>query len=624
MADIERDSMDVDVLFVGAGPANLAASYHLMNLLKGHNESVEKGTLKADAFKLDEMTIAIIEKGAEIGDHIFSGAVMDPRGISELMPDWKQKGCPVEAEVHDDAVMFLTRGGHFKLPITPPPLVNHGNYVVSLSKVCRWLGKQVEELGVQVFAGFPGSRVLYDESGSVSGVQTGDKGLDPDGVPKDNFEPGICLKAKVTVLGEGPRGNLTKQLVHDHHLDRDSNPMLYEVGVKEVFEVPAGRMRAGTVYHTMGYPLDTQTFGGGFIYGMGDNKVAVGMVVDLHSPDPYLDPHRALQELKLNPWVSSIIEGGKVIEYGGKTISIGGWYSQPRLYTDGAMIVGCSASMLNGARLKGIHTAIKSGMLAAETIYKALVAGDFSAKTLSAYKHAVDNSWLKEELYPVRNFHHSFDFGLIPGMVLGGIQFLMPFGGRPETEENHERTIDKLLFHNDGTEPWDLENRIKYNEQTMPNKLTDAYLSGTKHEEKQPSHLRLSDPNKCFVCWEKYRSPCTRFCPVKVYEMPENVQTVVDQNLRGHGGCGVSSDAGSHGELQRTHPNPVVIHTDGEPSGHDHGDGPRVPGQQFVGQLLHINFTNCIHCKTCDIKCPYLNLEWTPPEGGGGPGYKHC
>lgn len=618
MSQIEREDMEVDVLFVGAGPANLVAAYHLMNLLRAHNEGVEKGRIQGEAFPLDEMMITLIEKGEEVGAHAFSGAVMDPRAIVEVMPDFIERGCPVEAPVHDDAVMFLTESRTFKLPITPPPLVNHGNYVVSLSKICRWMGQRCEEGGVQIFAGFPGVEVLFDGD-RVIGVRTGDKGVDSYGRPKDNFEPGINLKAKVTVFGEGPRGNLMKQLTQRLHLDEHSQPQTYEVGVKEVFEVPEGRIKAGTVYHTMGWPLKTHTFGGGFIYGLQDNKVAVGMVQDLHSPDPYLDPHRALQLLKKNPWVAGLLEGGKVVEYGGKAISIAGWNAQPRLYADGALVVGCSASMLNGARLKGIHTAMKTGMLAAETVFEALLEKNTSADFLSRYKDKVDASWVKEELYPVRNFHAAFDFGVVPGFVLGGIQYLMPMGGPFPSVEDHHRTVDKQIFYNDGTEPADLDAEVKYHPQTAPDKLTDAYFSGTKHEEKQPSHLRLSDPSQCFTCWERYRSPCTRFCPVKVYEMPEDVSERVHAHQRGEHGCGITSDDPPHADMQRTHPHPVVLQVDGDVV---EFSGDLVPGQQWPEQLLHINFTNCIHCKTCDIKCPYLNLEWTPPEGGGGPAYR--
>ncbi|MFM7200376.1 MAG: NAD(P)/FAD-dependent oxidoreductase [Myxococcota bacterium] len=319
MDEIQRDELPVDVLFVGAGPANLLGAWHLMRLMKTHNADIEKGVKKGTPFDLDNMTIMVIEKGSEVGAHNFSGAVLDPKAIQEIMPDWLERGAPVEGKVDFDAVMFLTEGGAFKLPITPPPLVNHGNYVISLSKICRWLGKLCEEEGVQVYPSFPGTKVLFDGK-RVKGVQTGDKGLDPDGNPKDNFEPGILITSKVTVFGEGPRGHLVRQLEQELGISKGKTPQIYEMGVKEIFELPEGhgRFKAGDVWHTMGYPLPNHTFGGGFIYGMTENRLAVGLVVDLHSPDPYLDAHRELQKLKANPWVSQMIEGGKVVQYGGK------------------------------------------------------------------------------------------------------------------------------------------------------------------------------------------------------------------------------------------------------------------------------------------------------------------
>lgn len=619
MEEIQRDEMPVDVLFVGAGPGNLLSAWHLMRQMKAHNADVEKGVKQGKPFPLDEMTIMVIEKGAEVGAHNFSGAVLDPISIQEVMPDWLERGAPIEGRVDDDAVMFLTEGSALKLPITPPPLENHGNYVISLSKICRWLGKLCEEEGVQIYPGFPGVKVLFDEDKRVKGVQTGDKGLDPDGNPKDNFEPGILLTAKVTVFGEGPRGNLMKQLEQTLGIAKGKNPQSYEMGVKEIFELPEGhgRFKAGQVWHTMGYPLSMfgRTFGGGFIYGMAENRLAVGMVVDLHSPDPYLDAHRELAKLKAHPWVSGLLEGGKVVQYGGKALAIGGFHSMPKLSFAGGLVLGDAASMLNGQRLKGIHTSMKAGVLVAETILDCMIKEDFSARQLAAYDDKVKNSFIHKELYGVRNFHGAFDDGVLWGFIKSGMQFALGlFNADHASEEDHLRTKEVSIMHPGPSASTALVSGVKVDGKKFLDKLTDAYLSGTKHEEKQPSHLRLADPDKCATCWELYKSPCTRFCPVQVYELPEDVQSQVQARL---GGKPVPADAPRHASLTQKHIQMPGEHDRGVGDGH----GKSVPGQQWPNQLLHINFTNCIHCKTCDIKCPYLNLAWTPPEGGGGPAY---
>lgn len=616
MEEIQRDEMPVDVLFVGAGPANLLGAWHLMRLMKAHNADIEKGVKKGEPLPLDQMTIMVIEKGSEVGAHNFSGAVLDPVAIKEIMPDWLEKGAPVEGRVDEDAVMFLTSSSAFKLPITPPPLENHGNYVVSLSKICRWLGKLCEEEGVQIYPGFPGVKVLYDEDKRVKGVQTGDKGLDADGNPKDNFEPGILLTAKATVFGEGPRGNLMRQLERDLKI-QGRNPQTFEMGVKEIFELPEGhgRFKAGQVWHTMGFPLPNHTFGGGFLYGMTENRLAIGMVVDLHSQDPYLDAHRELQKMKTNPWVAKLIEGGKVVQYGGKALPIGGFHAMPKLSVPGALVVGDSASMLNGQRLKGIHTAMKAGALAAETLFECMTKDDFSGKALAAYDDKVKNSFIHKELYGVRNFHACFDDGVFVGFIKSGLQFALGlFNSDHLSEEDHLRTKEMGAVHANPPSTTALISGFKGDGKLFLDKLTDAYLSGTKHEEQQPSHLRLSDPDKCALCWELYRSPCTQFCPVKVYDMPEDIEAQAKRRL---GGKGVPADAPRHANLSKQSIPMAGEHDRGVGDGH----GKAVPGQQWPDQLLHINFTNCVHCKTCDIKCPYLNLTWTPPEGGGGPAY---
>ncbi|HEX2123393.1 MAG TPA: NAD(P)/FAD-dependent oxidoreductase, partial [Thermoanaerobaculia bacterium] len=356
---IERETLDVDVVIVGAGPAGLAAAYQLAQLIRVHNESEAEQ-------KLEGISIAVLEKGKEIGSHGISGAVMDPRGIAELMPDWLERGCPVESPVTSDAFWYLTETMKIAAPIMPPPLRNHGNYVISLGEMCRWLAPIVGEMGVDLFAEFAAARVLV-EDGRVVGVRTGDKGIDKNGQPKPNFEPGVDIRAKITILAEGPRGTLTRQLAGLFDLYAGKHPQVYSLGVKELWQLPDDRYPAGSVIHTMGYPLDMDTFGGAFIYGMKERIVDLGLVVGLDYRNPTLDPHNELQRLKLHPAIKEILQGGKMIAAGAKAIPEGGYYSMPRLYGEGFMILGDSGGFLNGARLKGIHLAFKSGILAAET-----------------------------------------------------------------------------------------------------------------------------------------------------------------------------------------------------------------------------------------------------------------
>src|SRR6266581_3026111 len=472
----ERESLEVDVLVVGGGPAGLAAAYHLRQLKK-------------------DLSIAVLEKGKEIGAHIISGAVMDPRGLDELMPDWKEKGGPIENPVEEDQVVFLTENHKFSLPIVPPPLRNHGNYIVSLNKFTRWFGEQVEKNGVDIFAGFAGAELLIDGN-TVTGVRTGDKGIDKSGNPRGNFEPGIDIHAKITILAEGCRGSLTKQLIKKFNLNRESNPQVFAAGVKEIWNVPKERNTGGRVIHTMGWPLRNEEFGGGFIYNMADGHVSIGFVIGLDYLDPGLDPHERFQQFKTHPYVRSILEGGTLYSYGAKTIPEGGYWALPQYYFNGGMIIGDAAGFLNAMRLKGIHLAFKTGMLAAQAAFEALEANDVSARKLKRFEELVENSWVKKELWKVRNFHQAFEHGFFAGMIHTGLQ--MATGGRG------------------------LRNRYR---------------------------------NK----------PCQFFCPAAVYEMVENGQ-----------------------------------------------DGLR----------LRINFSNCVHCKTCDIMDPYEVINWVPPEGGGGPGYE--
>src|SRR5271163_411388 len=388
---IQREQLEADVLIVGAGPAGLSCALHLANLIKQHNASGAKPELSAE-------NIYVLEKGREIGAHQLSGAIMNPKALAELVPGF-EKSAPLDTPVTDSAALLFTKNSSFRAPITPPPFQNKGNYVVSLSKITKWLGGLVEATGVNVFKEFGGAQLIYEGDG-VAGVITEDKGLDKNGKPKDNFTPGYELRAKVTVLAEGSRGSLTKDLVSKLRLD-GLNPQVYGLGIKELCDVQPGKIATGYVAHTLGWPLTSDLYGGGWVYGLQNNRVSLGMVVGLEYRDPLFDPHEAFQKYKTHPFVKNILEGGKLIRYGAKTVPYGGWYSMPRTYVDGGLIIGDSASLLNSQRLKGIHTSIKSGMLAAETVFEALCAGDTSAKTLAAYPQKIDASWIKKELWEV-------------------------------------------------------------------------------------------------------------------------------------------------------------------------------------------------------------------------------
>lgn len=556
----QHEVMEVDVLFVGAGSASLAGALHLQRLVNAHNERVAQ---TGQGAPLSPM-IAIIEKGAEVGAHSLSGAVIDLGALSELVPDYRAQGCPIEHVVEAEDVYFLTRHRALRFPAAPPALRNHGNLIVSLAKFNRWLGGLVEAAGVNIFPGFAGVEIL-EENGTVTGIRTGDKGIDRHGERKANFEPGIDLRARVTVFGDGPRGFLSKQLIARHNLLAGRSRQVYETGVKEVFEVPAGRTDVGRVIHTMGYPFRADNVGGTFIYTMANNLMAIGLVTPLDYRDPFLNPHEQLQQFKQHPVVARLIDGGKPVAYGAKVISAGGYYSMPRLYTDGAMLIGEAASMVDMARLKGVHLAIKSGMLAAEQLYRSLVAGDFSAQALSPYEDAVRASYIGKQLHRVRHFHQALATGLPRAFFHLGIQQFT--GGADVLGAPHDREERYAL--KSVAEYYSVDRELpaprKYDGERFLDKLADVYLSGTMHGEDQPSHLKVPDTNLCYdVCVSKFRYPCNRFCPANVYEM------IVNEG-----------------------------------------------GKYF----LQVNFANCVHCQTCDLKCPLNNIFWTPPEGGQGPNY---
>ncbi|HVT57246.1 MAG TPA: 4Fe-4S dicluster domain-containing protein [Thermoanaerobaculia bacterium] len=555
----ERETLEIDVLFVGAGPASLAGAFHLARLIREHNAH---GASPLTA------TIAVLEKGREISSHALSGAVLDPRALRELFPaDWQS--APFEAPVGQEQLLLLTASRSFSLPI-PPPLDNHGNYVASLGKLLKWIAPRVEAAGVDIFYEFPAVAPLL-ENGRVVGVRTGDRGLSRDGQKKANYEPGIDIRTRAVVLGEGPRGTLVKELDRQLGLGQGKNPQVYALGLKEVWELPAGRIVPGQVIHTLNWPLGRETFGGGFLYGMQDDQLIVGLVVGLDYRNPLLDPHLEFQRWKTHPAVARLLAGGKMIFYGAKAIPEGGWWSLPRLAGDGFLIAGDSAGLLNSQRLKGIHLAMKSGMLAAETVFEALLAGDAgdTALRLAAYETKVGASWIRDELWPVRNFHQAFDHGLLAGMFQAGAGLLT--GGRGWGLRNRlaTRSGPEHLLRLDRAEGRRLAAPppLKPDGQLTFDRLADVYNSGTAHEEDQPVHLLVADTSICVTrCAEEYANPCQRFCPAAVYEM------VAD---------------------------------------------PASP----AGRRLQINASNCVHCKTCDIMDPYGIITWVPPEGGGGPNY---
>jgi electron-transferring-flavoprotein dehydrogenase len=613
----ERETLDIDVLFVGAGPASLAGAYHLAGLVRRHNQqAAQPGSQPPQSQRSRpspqsqpgpplEVSIAVLEKGREIGSHALSGAVVDPRALAELFPeDWQS--APFEGAVGKEQVLFLTAGRARSLPI-PPPLENHGCYVASLGKLLKWMAPRVEAAGVDVFCEFPAVAALV-EDGRVVGVRTGDRGIGRHGEKKANYEPGIDVRTRCVVLGEGPRGTLVKQLDAALGLGRGRNPQVYALGLKEVWDLPPGRIAPGQVIHTLNWPLGFHTFGGGFLYGMQNDQLIVGLVVGLDYRDPRFDPYLEFQRFKTHPAVAPLLAGGKVAFYGAKAIPEGGWWSLPRLGGDGFLLIGDSAGFLNSQRLKGIHLAMKSGMLAAEAIFEHLAATAATGATAAtdgtagnagtaataaaaatdgaatgapppphvAYQSKVESSWIRDELWPVRNFHQAFDHGLLAGMLQAGLGLVTGGRGwgvrnRLPTRAGHERLVPLTSPAGRRFEPpppIPAASQAVDGTQLVFDRLADLYLSGTAHEEDQPVHLHVADPAICATrCTAEYANPCERFCPAAVYEMVP--------------------------------------------------DAAASPG----GKRLQINAANCVHCKTCDIMDPYAIITWVPPEGGGGPNY---
>jgi electron-transferring-flavoprotein dehydrogenase len=535
----QRERMEYDVVIVGAGPSGLAAAIRLKQL------AAAAGT---------EVSVCVVEKGSEVGAHILSGAVLEPRALNELIPDWKERGAPLNTPAIEDRFLYLTKSRAFRLP-TPPQMHNHGNYIISLGNLCRWLATHAEELGVEIYPGFAAAEVLYDESGRVRGAATGDMGIGRNGKPTDRYTPGVELIARETLLAEGCRGSLTKTLFQRFRLREGCDPQTYAIGVKELWEVAPERHQPGLVIHTIGWPLSGDTYGGSFVYHLEERQVAVGFVVGLDYKNPFLNPFEEFQRFKTHPAIRPTFEGGRRIAYGARALSEGGFQSIPQVDFPGGAIIGDAAGFLNVPKIKGSHTAMKSGMLAAETIFARLNGAD------ARLKPALEKSWIWDELRRVRNVRPSFRFGLWGGLAYSALDTYVLRGSAPWTFHNHADHTQ--LLHADAAP------RIEYprpDGKVSFDRLSSVFISNTNHEEDQPPHLKLRDPEKAItVNYRLYDSPEQRYCPAGVYEIVQESET-------------------------------------GEPR-------------------LQINAQNCVHCKTCDIKDPTQNIDWVVPEGGGGPNY---
>jgi len=539
---MERESMEFDVVIVGGGPSGLSAAIRLKQLANAAGR---------------ELNVCLIEKGAEIGAHILSGAVLEPRSLNELIPDWQDLGAPLDTPVTQDRFMYLTAKSAVRLP-TPPQMNNHGNYIISLGNFCRWLGEQAEALGVEIYPGFPAAEVLYDDAGHVRGIATGDMGIGKDGEKTDGYEPGMELLGKQTIFAEGCRGHLTKTLFEKYDLREGKDPQTYAIGIKELWDIDPAKSEPGKVWHSVGWPVSSDVYGGSFLYHLNGNQVAVGYVIGLDYKNPHLSPFEEFQRFKTHPKVREVFEGGRRVSYGARALNEGGFQSIPKLTFPGGCLVGCTAGFLNVPKIKGTHTAMKSGMLAAEAVFETL---DTDSREPLSYGEKIEASWLWDELYRVRNIRPAFSQGLWFGMAYAGIDTYLLRGRAPWTFHHHED--HKALM------PASQMPRIDY---PKPDNVisfdrnSSVYLSGTNHEENQPAHLRLKDPSVPVAHnLALYDAPEQRYCPAGVYE---------------------------------------IVRDEG-------GENPR----------LQINAQNCVHCKTCDIKDPTQNITWVTPEGGGGPTY---
>ncbi len=547
---MERESMEFDVLIVGAGPAGLSAAIRLKQ------QANEAG---------QELEICVVEKGSEVGAHILSGAVIEPRALDELFPDWKEKGAPLNSPVtRDDVYLLRNETAGIKLPgfAVPRTMHNHGNYIVSLGNLTRWLGEQAEALEVNVFPGFPAAEIIFGEDNQVQGVITGDMGIGADGQPKDSFTPGMELRAKYTLFAEGVRGHLGKQLINQFKLDEGKDPQHYGIGIKELWEIDPEKHQQGLVVHGSGWPLSGDTHGGFFLYHDENNQVEVGLIVDLSYSNPHLSPFDEFQRLKHHPVLKQYLEGGKRVSYGARAITKGGYNCLPKMTFPGGLLIGCNAGTLNFSKIKGVHTAMKSGMLAAEAVFEVLSQGDEGGKELTSYTEKWENSWANEELQSSRNFGPAMHkYGTFLGGTFNFIDQNIFRGKLPITLHDTKADHEQLKLASE----CEKINYPKPDGKLSFDKLSSVFLSNALHEEDQPCHLRLTDPELPLRDnLPKYDEPAQRYCPAGVYE--------------------------------------VVEGDDGQPK-------------------FQINFSNCVHCKTCDIKDPAQNITWVTPEGGGGPTY---
>ena len=539
----DREAMEYDVLIVGGGPSGLSAAIRVKQLAASAGRDV---------------SVCLLEKGSEIGAHILSGAVIEPQALADLIPDWQERGAPLNTPAGEDRLLYLSTGGSFKLP-TPPQMSNHGNYIVSLGNFCRWLGEQAEGLGVEIYPGFAAAEILYHEDGSVKGVATGDMGIGKDGQPTHNFQPGMELHARQTIFAEGCRGSLTKELWSRFQLRDGVDPQTYAIGIKELWEIDPARHQPGLIVHTVGWPLASDTYGGSFLYHLENNLVAVGFVVGLDYRNPWLSPYEEFQRYKTHPAIRDFFTGARRISYGARALSEGGYQSVPKLHFPGGLLVGDTAGFLNVPKIKGTHMAMRSGMLAAEAVFDHL-ADEQSGSEVTAYGEMVRRSPMWDELHKVRNIRPAFRWGLWGGMAYGALETFLFRGKAPWTLRHHE---DHTQLGS--KQEWPRIDYPKPDGVLTFDRLSSVFLSATNHEENQRCHLQLKDDAVAMaVNYARYGSPEIRYCPAGVYE---------------------------------------------------------IVGEEEGAPRLQINGQNCLHCKTCDIKDPTQNINWTVPEGGGGPNY---